>query len=110
MVDSGDRVKRHPGRSGWAWEKVRAQVLASSSVCWLCGRQLDFDAPPRSKWSPSVDHLVPLKTLRGMDPVLQREIALDARFLRPAHYACNSRRGARRIPPQPPPRRQSREW
>jgi 5-methylcytosine-specific restriction endonuclease McrA len=99
--------RRHPGRSGAAWEAARKQVLANASGCWLCGKPLDFDAPPRSRWAPSVDHVLPLKAMRHLDPVDQRRLALDPSNLRPCHYGCNSGRGARRIAR---PRLTSRAW
>jgi hypothetical protein len=102
-----DKVRRHPGRSGSDWERVRAQVLASSSVCWLCGQPVDFDAPARSPRSPSVDHVLPISATRNMDPAEQKRLALDPANLRVAHYGHNSGRGNRR-PSQP--RRTSRAW
>jgi 5-methylcytosine-specific restriction endonuclease McrA len=85
-------------RSGGDWRRARAQVLASATVCWLCGRPLDFGAPARSPMSPSVDHVVPLKTLAGVSTSTRRRVALSLSFLRAAHYGCNSRRGARPVP------------
>ena len=106
---SGDSP-RHPGRGGWAWVNARKRVLANATVCHLCGKELDFDAPPKSRWSPSVDHIVPVKALRGMDRVTQRRIALDPGNLRPAHFGCNASRGAGPIIKPTKPRRQSRTW
>jgi hypothetical protein len=100
--------KRHPGRSGQRWERVRKQVLASAHLCALCGRELRFDAPPRSRWSPSVDHILPISHMRNLDPATQARLALDPQGLRAVHYGCNARRGTGRTPP--PPRRQSRDW
>ena len=88
-------MKRHPGRSGAAWRAVSARVLRDASVCWLCGLALDFDAPARSRWSPSVDHVLSLHAMRNFDEATQRRMALDPANLRAAHYGCNSRRGAR---------------
>lgn len=70
------------GRSGRPWRRVRAQVLAASRVCWICGHD----------GSDSVDHLTPLA--EGGDP-------LDPTNLAPAHDApcptckrrCNGSRG-----------------
>ena len=98
---------RHPGRSGAAWERARRQVLAESTVCAICGRELDYEAPARSRWAPSVDHIVSLRTMRGLDDAEQRQLALDPGNLRAVHCGCNSRRGSR---PPAQPRRQSRAW
>jgi 5-methylcytosine-specific restriction endonuclease McrA len=73
----------NPGRSGLAWTRIRKQVLTEEPNCWLCGQPLDFHAKPRTRWAPSVDHVLPLN--RGGPP-------LDRRNLRAAHLGCNSRR------------------
>jgi 5-methylcytosine-specific restriction endonuclease McrA len=104
-------LPRHPGRTGHAWRLARAQVLRRGCSCWVCGELIDFDALPRSPRSPSVDHVIPLSRMRGYDLVTQRRLALDPHFLRPAHYGCNSRRGARTLeesaPSEPEP---SEDW
>jgi 5-methylcytosine-specific restriction endonuclease McrA len=100
-------MARHPGRTGVAWRRVCERVLKGATVCHICGGDLDFDAPPRSRWSPSVDHILPLRAMRGLDMESQRRMALDPANLRPAHYGCNSGRGAR---VSKGPRRTSRAW
>jgi 5-methylcytosine-specific restriction endonuclease McrA len=107
----------HPGRQGNAYWRARAKVLAAATHCYLCGLELDFDAPPRSRWSPSVDHVVTLKQLRQFDPETRRKMATDPANMRPAHYGCNSRRGAqlqaarnRTAAELPPVKRWSRAW
>lgn len=79
------------------WRKVRAVVLREEQVCWLCGLPIDFDAAPRSTWSPSVDHIVARD--KGGEPY-------DRDNLRAAHYGCNSARRER----DPVPERKSRRW
>ena len=98
---------RHPGRHGAAWNRARKEVLEWATVCHICGGPLDFEAPPRSRWSPSADHLVPIKFTRQMDAEAQRVYALDPAYLRPAHYGCNSARGTRSAKA---PRRRSEAW
>lgn len=66
-----------------AWKRLRAQVLREETHCWLCGKPIDFDAPPRSTYSPSVDHVIPRN--KGGDP-------LDRANCRAAHYGHNSAR------------------
>lgn len=73
--------KRHEaGR----WRRICAR---DGFVCWLCGEPIDpgFRGPHRL--GPSVDHVVPI-VAGGSD---------DDSNLRPAHYGCNSRRGAARF-------------
>lgn len=59
----------------------------SDDLCELCGGPIDFEAPPRSRRAPSVDHIVPLHM--GGDPLPPLE------ELRLAHFGCNARRGNR---------------
>jgi hypothetical protein len=101
--------KRHPGRSGQAWERVRRLVLDSSNICHICGKPVDPDAPPRSRWSPSVDHYpLSLHAMRGLSLEEQTRLALDPANLRVAHYGHNS--GRRERPIKRTIRRQSREY
>jgi hypothetical protein len=78
------------------WRNVRARVLAGAQACAICGGMLDFDAPARSRLAPSVDHIFPLRAMRGLDSDLRDELRLDMSTLRPVHYSCNARRGAGR--------------
>jgi hypothetical protein len=89
-------AKRHPGRGGAAWERARALALANADLCAICGYSIDREAPARSRWSASVDHLVSLKAMRGLDAGEQRQLALDPANLRVVHYGCNARRGSGR--------------
>ena len=85
------------GRQSYAWQKVRAEVLARAQDCALCGLPLDFQAQPMTRFAPSVDHIVPV-TLGGE--------LLDPANLRPAHFGCNSQRGNG----QRQPARHGRRW
>lgn len=78
------------GRNGSsrAWRRVRARVLTASDVCGICGEP----------GADSVDHIV---------PVSKGGAELDPANLRPAHLACNVRRGASGLAPLG---RRSRDW
>jgi hypothetical protein len=89
------------------WRKVRARVLAGAQVCAICAKPLDWDAPPRSRWAPSVDHRLPVSRTRGLDDELRRRLSLDPSALIPVHVSCNSRRGNGR---RDRPRHVSRDW
>lgn len=104
--------RRHPGRGGVEWNRVRDRVLASSQVCWVCGRYIDLNADPKSRFSPTVDHVMPIRAMRHLPAAQQRRLALDESLLRPAHRGCNTRRTARRRRPLPTPgvSNRSREW
>lgn len=71
-----DTPKSH-GRCGRPWQRLRAEVLAQSNVCWLCGLP----------GADTVDHILPL--------VDHPELAHDRANLAPAHRSCNSRKGRR---------------
>lgn len=77
-------------RQSRAWQAVCAEVYATETHCWLCRRPVDFSLPPRTRWSKSVDHLIPLVELlaEGRNPY-------DRTLCRLAHLRCNSQRGAR---------------
>lgn len=77
-------MPRSKGRTGRPWRRIRAQVLAESQLCWICGHGA----------ADTVDHVIPLS--KGGDP-------LDPANLRPAHGVngcpvcrrkCNSSKGA----------------
>jgi 5-methylcytosine-specific restriction endonuclease McrA len=80
----------------YRYRQVRDRVLSGASVCHLCGRPLDFDADPRSRWAPSVDHLLPVSRTVGLDDATRQRLAVDPEGLVPAHVGCNSARGNRR--------------
>jgi len=79
-----------------AYRKVRERILATAQVCEICGRRLDFDAPPRSSRAPSVDHRLPISRTTGLDQETRRRLAVDPANLRACHVGCNSKRGNRR--------------
>lgn len=93
------------------WKLARNAVLKYASHCAICGYELRFDAPPRSKWAPSVDHVTPLSRL-PLDTAGGRAAALDPDNLRAVHVGCNGRRGngARRRVELAPARFCSRVW
>lgn len=66
---------------------MRAEALGERDGwdCWLCGGEVDRDAPPGSPWTPTVDHVVPKSRGGKTEPS----------NLRLAHRRCNSARGNR---------------
>lgn len=83
---------------GRPWIRMRAEVLARSQVCWLCGYTIDIALPRTHRMSATVDHVIP----RAVAP----HLALDPSNLRPAHRACNSAKGKR----QSTPSNNTRDW
>jgi hypothetical protein len=59
----------------WAW--ARAAALRDERTCAECGKELAFDAPPRSPLSPSVETIEPF----------------GPGDLRVVHRSCNERLG-----------------
>ena len=87
------------GRSGAAYERLKRQVWREERVCWLCGKPVDKSLPHTSRWSKSLDHVLPLH--RG-GAMLARSNA------RLAHRTCNVSRG--NVTRKHGARRQSRDW
>ena len=75
MSKSGDPIR------SYRWQRLRARVLAEEPLCWICGLPWDAKAPPRTRWYPSVDHIVPHTQGGGV---------YDRANLHAAHHGCNS--------------------
>ncbi|MDR1393450.1 MAG: HNH endonuclease [Bifidobacteriaceae bacterium] len=71
-----------------AWLQVADRY---GTVCHICRKPIDLSATPKTPWAKSVDHLIPRKYGGGN----------HISNLRPAHFGCNSRRGARIAKPRP---------
>ena len=66
---------------------MRAQAKANGEPCAICGRPIDYDAPPRHPNSWTLDHIKPVD--------LYPELALDPVNMQSAHFGCNARKGDR---------------
>ncbi len=75
----------HP-RTHRKWRELRERVYAEETHCWICKRYVDQTLPPRTRWSRSVDHVIPLA---------QGGAEFDRANVRLAHFGHNSARGAR---------------
>lgn len=99
------KTRDRTGVVGPKWEQARAKVKARHEPCWICGHPIDWDAPPRSRRSFSVDHVTPRS--KGGDPY-----ALSN--LRTAHYGCNASKGngtkRMRKAPRPRPEPSEERW
>jgi hypothetical protein len=71
--------------------RLKRQAMKHGLVCWLCGEPFDWTLDYRDPMSFTADHVAPLA----------RGGAINGP-LKPAHRACNARRGdgrrAERIP------------
>ena len=95
--------------TSWEWERARADVIASAQVCAICGRPLNPDARPRTRWSTAVDHIVPRTAFGHLDLATQRFLCLDPSNLQAVHQVCNGRKG-KRAAKVVQPRLQSQVW
>jgi 5-methylcytosine-specific restriction endonuclease McrA len=71
-------------RSTHRWQLLCRSLIPRAILCAICHRPLVHGAPARSRYSPSVDHIVPISL--GGDP-------FDRANLRVVHYGCNASRG-----------------
>ena len=71
-------------RDTYDWKKLRKGLVAKATHCAICGGALMHDARPRTKFSPSVDHIIPLD--HGGAPYAFSNV-------RVVHYGCNASRG-----------------
>lgn len=71
-------------RRSLAWAALCRQVYSEESLCWICLAPVDFGAPPRTRWSKSVDHIKPVTS--------HPHLVLVRSNLRLAHVGCNSRK------------------
>jgi len=98
--------------TSWEWEQARSRCLEWAVACRICGKALRPDAPPRSRWSSSVDHIIPRAVFmdeRRFDLQTQRFLCLDPSNLQAVHAKCNGRKGKRRQR-QVAPLIRSQEW
>lgn len=64
--------------------RMRAKAKADNEPCAICGRAIDYDAPPRHPSSWTCDHIKPVDKYP--------ELALDPANMQSAHFGCNSRK------------------
>lgn len=70
--------------NGTKRDRVRRQVLAQETHCWICGVEVDKTLPPYQPGSPEVDEIIPVSL--GGSP-------FDRTNCRLSHRLCNVRRG-----------------
>ena len=76
-------AERRPDQQGphrTAYEKNRKRVMASETVCGICGKPVDKTLKPPDPLAPCIDHIVPIS--RGGHPS-------DRSNLQLAHWCCN---------------------
>ena len=78
-MPSAKRSDREKGNRG-AYEAARKKILATQTVCGICGKPVDFSFKYPHPMSPTVDHIIPVS--RGGHPS-------DLDNLQLAHRCCN---------------------
>lgn len=63
-----------------AFEKNKRRILATQSVCGICGRPVDMTLKAPHPMSPCIDHIIPIN--KGGHPS-------DIENLQLAHWSCN---------------------
>lgn len=76
-----NRRADHVGEQRTAYEKNRQRILATQSVCGICGRPVDLSIKnARDPMAPVIDHIIPIN--KGGHPS-------DINNLQLAHRWCN---------------------
>lgn len=70
----------HDGVHRLAFDRAKKRILASESVCGICGLPVDKTLKYPDPMSPSIDHIIPID--RGGHPS-------DISNLQLAHWKCN---------------------
>ena len=70
----------HDGTHRLAFERAKRRILASESVCGICGLPVNKSLKYPDPMSPSIDHIIPID--RGGHPS-------DISNLQLAHWKCN---------------------
>jgi 5-methylcytosine-specific restriction endonuclease McrA len=78
---------RH-GKGYKAFRRARERIKRQRPPCWLCGKPIDWDAPPAHPDSYELDHYVPIS--KGGENMPRGQDSLRA-----AHSSCNRKRGSR---------------
>ena len=86
---STTRSDRAPGNRA-AYEAARKKILATQSICGICGKPVDMSLRYPHPMSPTVDHIIPVS--KGGHPS-------DISNLQLAHRCCNRQKADRLVDP-----------
>jgi len=70
----------HDGAHRLAYERNKKKILATQTICGICGKPVDKTLAYPNPMSPTVDHIIPIN--RGGHPS-------DIDNLQLAHFVCN---------------------
>ena len=76
----------HEGSHRTAFQKNKRRILATQTVCRICGKPVDFSLKYPHPLAASVDHIIPVA--RGGHPS-------DISNLQLAHWTCNRQKADR---------------
>ena len=95
MAEGSEKNKRnrpdHDGKHRLAFERNKKKILASQSICAICGQPVDRRLKYPHPLSPSIDHIIPID--RGGHPS-------DIDNLQLAHWKCNREKANKLIFPK----------
>ena len=88
MSEAAKKNKRnrpdHDGAHRLAFERNKKKILATQTLCGICGQPVDKTLPYPHPLSPCIDHIIPID--RGGHPS-------DMENLQLAHWICNRNKG-----------------
>lgn len=83
-METKEKSKRnrpdHDGKHRLAFDRAKKRILASESICGICGQPIDKTLKYPDPMSPSIDHIIPID--RGGHPS-------DISNLQLTHWKCN---------------------
>jgi len=85
-MSTGKRRADREGAHRTAFEKNKRRILASQTVCGICGRPVDHSLKYPHPMAASVDHIIPIA--RGGHPS-------DISNLQLTHWTCNRQKADR---------------
>ena len=80
----------HDGKHRLAFERAKRKILATESICGICGQPVDKKLKYPDPMSPCIDHIIPID--RNGHPS-------DISNLQLAHWKCNRAKANKLIAP-----------
>lgn len=90
--------KRRDPRTSHRYRALRAAWLPTAHpVCVLCGKGVDITLPPGLRDSPTVEHIVPIRTILATSSTWAEAVAMccDTSLWALAHRRCQVTQGAK---------------
>lgn len=94
-TDTGKNKRNRPDHDGkhrLAFDRNKKKILASQSICGICGQPVDKTLKYPHPLSPCIDHIIPID--RGGHPS-------DMDNLQLAHWKCNREKANKLVFPKP---------